>query len=104
MLTRLLRSINTGSRSLGPTENKIFDILIMMTTVMTVMTVVAIVMMMVVTRIVCKILEDDEDNYENVKMTRMMKRMTVITRPLIRIYFASNGNDDGHLELLDDER
>ena len=61
-------------------------------------------MMMVVTRIVCKILEDDEDNYENVKMTRMMKRLTVITRPLIRIYFASNGNDDGHPELLDDER
>ena len=101
MLTRLLLSINTGSRSLGPTENKIFDIMIMMTTVMTVMTVVSIVMMMVVTRIVCKILEDDEDNYENVKMTRMM---TVMTRPLIRIFLASNGNDDGHPERLHDER
>ena len=100
MLTRLLRSINTGSRSLGPTENSIFDIMMMMT-VMTVVTVVAIVMMMVVTRIVCKILEDDYDNYENVKMTTMM---TVTTRPLIRIYFASNGNDDGHPEHLDDDR
>ena len=70
MLTRLLRSINTGSRSLGPTENTIFDIMIMTTvmTVMTVVMVVAIVMMMVVTNIVCKILEDDDDNYENVKM------------------------------------
>ena len=122
MLTRLLRSINTGSRSLGPTENTIFDII---------MTTLWLWLWLWHNgtnwkcdlwqyfdyddsddsgggggnrnddgdhkRIVCKILEDDDDNYENVKMTIM----TVMTRPLIRICFC---NDDGHPEPLEDDR